>query len=301
MKKMTHGKDIAGFLKKPLVGPSRRIAGVADLLECSSKDMVWVKAYSEERLAALEERQPALVICDNRTGNLTSVPHILSDRPRLDFILALKNFFKTEARRGIHPTAIIGKTTVLGESVFVGPYAEIGDEAVLGDHCHVGSGVRIEGRVRIGRDCYIKSNSVIGGQGFGFEFSQRGRLVHFPHVGDIAIGDNVWIGACTTIERGTLGTTRLADGCKIDDLVQVGHNVRVGEDSMVMANSVICGGAIIGRRCWIAPNSVIKEKVRIGDRVTVGLGAVVLRDVSEGLTVAGVPARPLRRKRTVRG
>jgi UDP-3-O-[3-hydroxymyristoyl] glucosamine N-acyltransferase len=217
--------------------------------------------------------------------------------PRLDFIRVLKSYFEPPPKRGIHPTAIIGKKAVLGKSVLIGPYALIGSEAVIGDHSRVGSGVRIEGRVQIGKNCYIKPNSVIGCQGFGFEFSETSGLMHFPHIGRIVIGDDVWIGACTTIELGTLGTTHVADGCKIDDLVQVGHNVFVGECSMVMANTVICGGASIGKRCWIAPNSVIKEKVKLGDRVTVGLGAVVLRDVPEGLTVAGVPARPLPQKR----
>jgi UDP-3-O-[3-hydroxymyristoyl] glucosamine N-acyltransferase len=282
------------------VGRNRRIAGAADLFECSSHDLVWVKACTEPRLAALEARQPALVICDHETGRLTSVPHILSVNPRLDMILVLKRFFERPSRPGVHPTAIVEQKAAIGKSARIGPHTYIGRDISIADHCEIGSGVRLEGRVRIGKRCTIKSNTVIGSQGFGFEFSETGRLIHFPHVGRIVIGDDVWIGACTTIETGTLGTTRLADGCKIDDLVQVGHNVVVGEDTMVMANTVLCGGAAIGRRCWIAPNSVVKEKVKVGDGVTVGLGAVVLRDVADGLTVAGVPARPLVRKPKVR-
>ena len=293
---MINGKAIAEFLNKPLAGRSRRITGVGELFECASGDVVWVKGFSQARLTALEERKPALAICDPVTGGLTSVPHIISTNPRLDFIRVLNAFFEAPRKTGIHPTAIIAKKATIGKRVDIGPYATIGGEAVIGDDSRIGSGVRIEGRVQIGKNCSIKPNSVIGCPGFGFEYSETSGMLHFPHVGRIVIGDDVWIGACTTIERGTLGATRLADGCKIDDLVQVGHNVLVGECSLVMANTVICGGATIGKRCWIAPNSVIKEKVHVGDRVTVGLGAVVLKDVSEGLTVAGVPARPLPKK-----
>jgi UDP-3-O-[3-hydroxymyristoyl] glucosamine N-acyltransferase len=108
--------------------------------------------------------------------------------------------------------------------------------------------------------------------------------------------DGVWLGACTTIERATLGTTRLCANVKVDDLVQIGHNTTTGANTLIMANTVICGGAFIGRDCWIAPNSVIKQKVHIGNRVTVGLGAVVIRDVPDGVVVAGVPAKPLQGK-----
>lgn len=287
------GSEIAAFLAKPISAESQIIKKPADLAECGDGDIVWVKSFSPERLALLEERRPSLAICDPETSAKTTVPNIASDRPRLDFIRVVTRFFVPETKPAVHPTAIVDPTAALGERVSLGAYACIGPEVTLGDDCVIGSGVVIEGRVRLGKRCVIKANSVIGAPGFGFEYDESGRPFHFPHLGKVVLEDDVWIGACSTVERAALGTTRICARSKIDDLVQVGHNVTVGSDTLVCANSVTCGGAKIGRGCWLAPNSVIKEKVNVGDGVTVGLGAVVIRDIPDGLVVAGVPAKPL--------
>lgn len=293
MKKL-EGKDIALFLNKPLHGDSRSIEKPADLQEGGPKDIVWVKSYAENRLQLLETFRPALAICDADTAQRTSVPHIVSDNPRLDFIRVLNHFFKKDAVRQIHPTALIEDGAVLGTNVSVGAYSRIGKNVRIGDRSVLGAGVDIEGEVLLGQRCVIKANSVLGGQGFGFEYDEAGIPMHFPHIGKIILEDDVWIGACSTVEIGALGTTRIGRGSKVDDLVQIGHNVTIGANTLIMANSVICGGAEVGERCWIAPNSVIKEKVRIGRRVTIGLGSVVLKDIPDGLVVAGVPAKPLK-------
>ena len=287
---------MAAFLKKPLLGKSLSILQPADLSKCGPKTVVWVKNFTEERLQWLEERRPALVICDHETGQKTTVPHIVSGNPRLDFIRTLTEFFTPTPETGIHPAALIEIGASVGKNVSIGAFARIASHVSIGDHCVIGSGVVLEGDVTLGQKCIIKPNSVLGGQGFGFEYNENGEPLHFPHVGKIVIEDDVWIGSCTTIELGTLGATTLQRGCKIDDLVQIGHNVTIGPKTLVMANTVICGGVVIGEKCWIAPNSVIKEKIRIGHRVTLGLGSVVLRDIEDGLVFAGVPAKPIKSK-----
>jgi UDP-3-O-[3-hydroxymyristoyl] glucosamine N-acyltransferase len=288
--------DIAGFLGKQLYGESVLIERPANLDECGPSDLVWVKSFAIERLNLIEVRRPALVICDHETAKVTTVSHIASDHPRLDFIRVLNHYFGIKREVGIHPTAIIDAGATVGKRVSIGAYARVGNHVSMGDECIIGSGVALEGKVELGNRCVIKANSVVGGQGFGFEYDEEGRPIHFPHLGRIDIEDDVWIGACSTVEIGTLGATRICQGCKIDDLVQVGHNVTVGRNTLIMANTIICGGAVIGERCWIAPNSVVKEKVRIGNRVTLGLGSVVLKDVEDDLVVAGVPAKPLKRE-----
>jgi len=287
---------IAAWLNRPLQGQDGIIAKPADLSDCGPGDLVWVKSYTPERLNILETQRPTLAICDPETARLTTVSHIVTTNPRLDFIKVIKQFFWQEPEPYIHPSAIIEPGAQLGVGVSIGAYARIGPQVVVGDHCRIGSGVAIEGRVSLGRGCVIKANSVLGGQGFGFEYDGDGNPVHFPHLGQIIIEDEVWLGACTTVEIATLGVTRICRGAKVDDLVQVGHNVTVGPNTLIMANSIICGGVKIGEGCWIAPNSVIKGQLRIGNRVTVGLGAVVLRDVADDLVVAGVPAKPLKPK-----
>ncbi|MBI5017704.1 MAG: hypothetical protein HZB55_19715 [Deltaproteobacteria bacterium] len=290
------GEDIARFLGHPLRGSSLEVQAPADLEECGPGSLVWVKSFRDDRLALLENRLPALAICDPETAARTTVPTMASPNPRLDFVRALYQYFTTEEPAAIHPTALIEPGATVGRDVSLGAYARVGAGVSIGDGCRIGSGVALEGAVELGRRCVVKANSVLGGQGFGFEYDDDGTPLHFPHVGRIVLEDDVWLGACTTVERATLGVTLLCAGVKVDDLVQVGHNVTVGRNTLIMANTVVCGGARIGEHCWIAPNSVIKEKVCVGDRVTVGLGAVVLKDVEEGSTVAGVPAKPMLRR-----
>lgn len=300
IKKVITGQVVAAFLQKPLQGQSLPILQPADLSGCGPETVVWVKSFTEERFRWLEERRPALTICDNETGHRTTVPHIISENPRLDFIRTLIEFFTPTPEIGIHPMSLIDIGASIGKNVSIGAFARIGRLVSIGDDCHIGSGVVLEGEVALGRRCVIKPNSVIGCQGFGFEYDEDGKPLHFPHLGKIVVEDDVWIGACTTIELGTLGATTLRKDCKIDDLVQVGHNVTVGANTLIMANTVICGCVIIGEHCWIAPNSVIKEKVQIGNRVIIGLGAVVLKNVDDGLVMAGVPAKPITSKHEIR-
>ena len=290
------GSDIAKFLGKSLNGESLSIDGPATLKDCGPGHIVWTKHFSEQLVQRLETRRPALVICDDETSRKISIPYIRSDNPRLEFIKILNNFFKMPVDRLIHPTAIIKEGAKVGENVKIGAYVVIDKNIKVGNDCIIGPGVKLEGDITIGKGCVIKSNSALGGQGFGFEYDEKGNPIHFPHLGKIVLEDEVWIGSCSTVEIGTLGETRICTGSKIDDLVQVGHNVTVGSNTLIMAGSIICGGATIGEKCWIAPNSVIKEKVRIGNRVKVGLGAVVIRDIQDDLIVAGVPAKPLHPK-----
>jgi len=286
---------IAEFLGRPLRGTPSPIFRPSQLDLCGPGDIVWIRSFTPERVALVETRRPALVICDAGTADRLTVPHVVCDRPRLAFIRVTAAFFAEDEPIGIHPTALIDAGATLGEDVSVGAYTRIGAGVRIGAGCRIASGVSLEGQVRLGRRCRIKANSVIGAPGFGFERDEQGVPIHFPHLGDVVLEDDVWLGACTTIERAALGTTRLCQGVKVDDLVQIGHNVVLGRNTLVMSNAVICGGTVVGERCWIAPNSVIKEKLRIGDDVTVALGAVVLKNVEPGQVVAGVPAKPLAR------
>jgi len=289
------GLAVSRFLNKPLRGKSMSIFRPADLHECGKEDIVWVRSFTSENLKLLETCRPALAICDRETAKKATISTITSDNPRLDFIRILNNFFKKALDVRIHQSAIIEPGASIGNNVKIGAFVHIGKNVSIGDDCIIGSGVKIEGKVTMGKRCVIKANSVLGGQGFGFEYDEHGNPIHFPHLGEILIEDDVWIGACSTVEIGTLGKTMICTGCKVDDLVQIGHNVFIDRNTLIMANSVICGGASIGKNCWIAPNSVIKEKIQVGNRAKVGLGAVVLKNVEPGMVVAGVPAKPLKK------
>lgn len=133
---------------------------------------------------------------------------------------------------------------------------------------------------------------MIGADGFGYQRNESGELEKFPHLGGVVIEDNVEIGSNTCIDRGTLGDTIIREGSKIDNLVHIAHNVIVGRHAIVIAHSMVGGSVRIGDYAWVSPSACLRDVISIGDRSTVGLGAVVVKDVPDGGTVMGTPARP---------
>ena len=268
------------------------------------------KAQAITRIDSLDEAGPgSLCFAKNLTYALQAPPNVIlitssdcrpSDGsttvldaiqpPRLEFAKALAliearaGFVWSEAEPDIHPTAVVGKNVVLGKGVRIGAYSRIYHNVVIGDE------------VIIGERCVIKSGAVIGEEGFGFERDESGKAIRLPHVGSVLIGNDVEIGSLTTVCRGTLKNTFVADGAKIDDHVHIAHNVYVGRDALVIACAEISGGVHIGDRAWIAPNAAVLNQIRIGADSTVGLGAVVIKHVEAGSTVAGSPAKPLAKR-----
>ena len=209
---------------------------------------------------------------------------IASDNPRLDFIRAqyllreTPGFQRVSVPARIHPTASIGRGAVIEDDVTIGEGTTIGPNAVI-----------LAG-TRIGRRCDIQSGAVIGDAGFGFERDADKRPLRMVHLGGVRIGDHVEIGANTCIARGALGDTVIEDHVKVNNLVHIAHNCRIGAGTMIGACADLCGSLDIGRNCWIAPNCSIRQKLVIGEDAIVGMGAVVVRDVEAGITVYGNPA-----------
>ena len=140
----------------------------------------------------------------------------------------------------------------------------------------------------------IEHGAVIGSDGYGYSRAKDGKIEPFPHIGGVHIEDDVYIGANTCIDRGSLGDTVIGKGSKIDNLVHIAHNVIIGENVMVIANSMIAGSVNVRNNSWIAPSASILNQKSIGEGSTVGIGAVVLKDVEAKTVVSGVPARPLK-------
>jgi len=234
--------------------------------------------------------------------------------PRAAMARAVELFHPpTERRAGADPTAVIGKDVAIGADVFIGPLAVIGDGAGIGAGVSIGAGSVIGERAVVGEECVLyprvtlypgvrlgarvilHSGCVIGSDGFGYVF-EKGRYVKFPHVGTVEIGDDVEVGANTTIDRGALGPTRIGRGTKIDNLVQIAHNVEIGEDCVIASGTGISGSVLI------EDNVVIAGQVGIGDHARIGKGAVLggqcgilpHKVVRAGETVWGTPARPLK-------
>ena len=209
----------------------------------------------------------------------------------------------------VHPSVVIGAGVQLGADVSIGAHAVIGsgtvigDRAVLGAHVVVGSGCRIDADaylhphvmlydgVLIGARSVLHAGVRVGVDGFGY--TQRdGRHLKVPQVGGCVVGADVEIGANSCIDRGSIGDTVIGDGCKIDNLVHIGHNVRLGEHSIIVAQVGIAGSTRTGRYVTFGGQAGINGHITIGDRATIAAQAGVFGDVAAGQTVSGYPARP---------
>ena len=212
---------------------------------------------------------------------------------------------------GIHPTAILepgvelGSDVTIGSHVVIGAGTRIGDRAVIGAHSVIGSLCRIDtdaylhphvtlyDGVVIGARSIVHSGARIGVDGFGYAH-RDGRHVKVPQVGRCVIGADVEIGANTCIDRGSIGSTVIGDGCKIDNLVHIAHNVRMGEHCIVTAQVGIAGSTKIGRYVTFGGQAGIPGHLTIGDGAVIAAQAGVFGDVAPGTTVSGYPARPHR-------
>jgi len=287
--------DIANFLNAKLFGKNLLIKRALPLHSLSNNCLSFVKKYENASVDIINKCQNSLIICSNEYKDKIYSSYIVSDKPRFDFLCVIREFFSSVPPRGVHSTAKVHPNSNMGKNIYIGANTYIDSEVSIGDNTIVEHNVVITGIVSLGKNCIVKSNSVIGAEGFGFEYNEYGIPEHFPHIGSIEIGDNVWIGACCTIERATIDKTIISSNVKIDDLVQIGHNCCIGDNTLIMAGSIICGGVIIGRNCWIAPNTSIKEKLKLGNNAYTGLGAVIINDVPNNAIVVGNPAKIMKK------
>jgi len=212
---------------------------------------------------------------------------------------------------GVHPRAAVAASAVLGAGVHVGACAVVGegvrigegtriragavvaDEATVGDGCDIHCGAVIRERVRIGSRVVIHAGSVIGADGFGY-LPGRAGPEKIPQLGTVEICDDAELGACVTVDRARFGVTRIGPKVKIDNLVQIAHNVEVGEATIIVAQVAVAGSTRIGRGCVIAGQAAIDGHLVIGDGARIAAKAGVTKDVPPGADVSGYPAVPHR-------
>jgi UDP-3-O-[3-hydroxymyristoyl] glucosamine N-acyltransferase len=181
---------------------------------------------------------------------------------------------------GIHPSAQVARSARLGEGVAVGPLAVIGEDAEIGAGSVIHAHVTIGARVRIGARAIIHSQAVLGADGFGFA-PENGRWIKIPQTGTVIVGDDVEIGAGTTIDRGAMGDTCIGDGVKLDNQIQVGHNVVIGDHTAMAGCVGIAGSAVIGAHCTVGGGAIILGHLTIADRVHISAGALITRSIAE--------------------
>ena len=208
----------------------------------------------------------------------------------------------------IHPTAVIDSTAIIGngtrigagcylgpkvvlaENVTIYPNVTILDECTIGKNTVIWSGAVVRERCHIGNDCILHPNCTIGADGFGFRPDPEKGLVKIPQIGNVILGNGVEIGANTCVDRGKFSSTVLGDGCKIDNLIQIGHNCKLGMFSIMAGQSGLAGSVTLGNGVLIGGSASITDHVTIGDGSIIGGGSGVTKDVPAGKTLLGYPA-----------
>lgn len=276
--------EIARFVSGELEGSGEiEVLSVAAFDKAKTGDI----AFIEKADAAESTGASCVFVPEDFTGNL-SRPLIRIKNPKLAFakVAAILHPPKTRAS-GIHPSAVIAENAVIGSEVFVGAFVCIGEYSQIGDGTHLRAGAKMGDSVTIGSGCvihpnvFIEDNSVIGNNvilhsgvvigadGFGYVRDGAAGYVKFPQIGRVVIENNVEIGPNTCVDRGALGETRIGEGTKIDNLVQIGHNVRIGKRVVIASQTGISGSTVIEDDC------VIGGQVGFGDHAHVQSGAVI--------------------------
>lgn len=293
---------------------STRITGVSVVESAREGDIVFVE---KETLLSHALDSPASAIIASRNAQLVSKPAIVTEHPRHAFARIMQLLAqKPPASGGIDPSicmgsgvevgqgvsigpmTIIGNNVKLGDRVCIGPLCCIGDDSVLGDDCTIYAQVTIQHEITLGNRVTIHSGCVIGTDGFGY-FQENGEHQKMPQIGTVTIEDDVEIGANSTIDRGTIGPTRIGRGTKIDNLVQVAHNVQIGEKCIICAQTGISGSTTIGNGVVAGGQAGIGDHMTIGDGTVVAARGGVIGDLPAGSFVSGYPAGPHREKMKV--
>jgi UDP-3-O-[3-hydroxymyristoyl] glucosamine N-acyltransferase len=235
----------------------------------------------------LAETRAAAVILAAENERLTELPRIVSENPYAYFARVSQLFNPVVLQAsGVHPSAVVSPSARLGRNVSIGPGCVVGDDVTIGDESCLYPRVVLYPKCVLGKRVVVHAGAVIGADGFGIA-PDDGRWVKIPQIGGVRIGDDVEIGANTTIDRGALDDTVIEEGVKLDNQVQVGHNVRIGAHSAVAGCVGIAGSADIGRHCTIGGAAMIHGHIRIADHVHVSAGTLISRSLSRPGTYTG--------------
>ncbi len=305
--------ELAARLELPLRGDAQRRLTGAAVLDDAGPDHLAFAGGPKVFEAAVLSRAGCIIAPPEYKGTAGQTI-IQSPQPRAHFAQALTLLYPPpRVDPGVHPTAVIEDAAQIDSTASIGPFVTIGKNTHIGARTHIGAGSSIGAHVAIGEDCLlhsrvsiyervtigalciIHSGAVVGADGFGFELI-GGAYRKVPQVGTVEIGDSVEIGANTCIDRATLGATVVGDGTKLDNMVHIAHNCRIGKHVVIAAQTGLAGGVTIGDYAVIGGQVGMGDKVRIEPRAIVGSGAGILTSkiVRAGEPVWGTPARPLR-------
>lgn len=281
-----------------------RISGLATLHSATAGDITFLTSNRYRHL--LDGTRASAVLLGPTAANWTSKPRIVSEAPYV-YLARLVAFLFPEPplKPGVHPSAMVDPDARVSTSASIGAGAVISSGAHIGDHVRVGPGcvvgvdasigsdstlhpnVTVYHHCRIGRRCILHSGAVIGADGFGMAQSD-GRWIKIPQIGAVVIGDDVEVGANTTIDRGALDDTVIEDGVKLDNQIQIGHNVRIGAHTAIAGCVGIAGSARVGAHCTLGGGAIILGHIELADDVHIGAGSLVAKSIPNAGRYSGI-------------
>ena len=274
-----------------------RVAGDAGILirqvgslEGATREQITFLSNSKLK-AKLAETRAGAVILAPENEKLTGLPRIVAENPYAYFARVSQLFNPVVTQSGIHPSAVIAPGAKLGRNVSIGAGCVVGENVAIGDDSCLYPRVVLYPGCKIGARVVIHAGAVIGADGFGIAHEggrEEGRWIKIPQIGAVRIGDDVEIGANTTIDRGALQDTVIEEGVKLDNQIQVGHNTRIGAHTAIAGCVGIAGSADIGRHCTIGGAAMILGHLRIVDHVNVSSGTLISRSILKAGTYTGV-------------
>ncbi len=283
-------RDIAELIGGQLTGnPGELVTGVAGIREAQAGDVTFVA--QPKYYPAVQTTRASVILVPLDAALESPQTLIRVENPSAAFTKVVERIVPPPIKfaPGIHPTAVVEADVIIGERTHIGAGSYIGHGCRIGSDCLIYPHVTLRERTQVGDRVILHPGVVLGADGFGFE-TIRGEHQKIPQVGFVAIGDDVEIGANTTIDRGRFGKTRIDRGTKIDNLVQIGHNCVIGERCVICAGTGIAGSVIIGKNVTIAGQVGIAGHLTIGDGAVLGAQCGVAQDVPAGAVVLGAPA-----------
>lgn len=304
-------KELAAMLQAEVVGNDDLVLhGVAKIEDATEAEVSFVANPAYKKYLDTCEAGAVIV---SEVPEAKRATYLVTEDPYRAFLAALNYFHPAVPRphTGVHPSAVVGENVTLGKDVVIGPNCVVEDGVVIGDNTIIRAMVFIGRNTKIGNDCFFHSRvsvrencvvgnrvilqdgAVIGSDGFGFAPGQEG-YAKIPQVGNVVLEDDVEIGANATIDRATMGKTIIHRGVKLDNLVQIAHNVEVGEDTVMAAQVGVAGSAKVGKRSMFGGQVGVAGHIRLSDQVIVAAQSGVHKDPGEGKIVGGYPAREIR-------
>jgi UDP-3-O-[3-hydroxymyristoyl] glucosamine N-acyltransferase len=301
--------DLASRIGGTVEGSGRlSLTGIASIARAQPSEVTFA---GNRRDCAAADASAAGALIGPHDGPPSCKPVIRVAHPKAALARALAVFHPPRRYpASIHPSAQIGATVKLGQDLFIGEHAVVrdgavigdrtvieagcfvGEDATVGDDCRLYPGVTVYPSVKIGHRAILHAGAVIGSDGFGY-VQVDGQRQKIPHVGDVIVEDDVEIGANTTIDRAMLDSTVIRRGAKIDNLVQIGHDVTIGESSIVVAQVGVGGSSRVGGNVVLYGQVGVRDHCTIGDRAVVAGGSVVAGDLPDDLVAWGFPAQPM--------